>query len=426
MFLSPEWNSAQARCTSETEGDIDVQIRIGSRLISGLALTVALALPAPAATFIIMTSDNPKKPVLLDADSSRGSIKQTGTQSAEITINGPAGTSPKTDKTTITDSFEVAASNGISLSAQGGTTLPFSGPAVIFIDIQSYDYEGDPLTCAEGEISECTLKEAYEGALVKLGTVTWSDGTVDTVYLQPPLKRKKAPSPPAEPAWFGSIVRLSLMFAGPVTPPPGTPVEAVVGLTDLNGNTVGQPVTIPLVAGQIASVDFNANLLASAAGQHVNVVPTISASPNGWLPAVQLTTEIFDSATGIGMVLDNSTGFQDGPSALGPQGLAVGETMRIVATAVAPNSCVATLSFADTKDNRIGSSLVINLPPGQSKLLDLTADSLSIVPGQRVQVRPVLTLPTQAGAPDTTTCAIASEVFDQATGRTRTYQTGLY
>jgi hypothetical protein len=393
---------------------------------SGFALMMALAVPAPAATFIIMTSDNPKKPVMLDADSSRGSIKQTGTQSAEVTIYGPAGTSPKTDKTTITDSFEVAASNGVSLSAQGGTTLPFSGPAVIFIDIQSYDYEGDPLTCAQGEISECSLKEAYEGALVKLGTVTWSDGTVDTVYLQPPLKRKKAPSPPTIPVWFGSIVRFSLMYAGPVTPPPGSPVEAVVGLTDLNGNTVGQPVTIPLVAGQIASVDFNANLLTNAAGQHVNVVPTISASPNGWLPPVQLTAEVFDSATGIGMMLDNSTGFQDDPATLGPQGLAAGETMRIVATAVGPNSCVATLSFADKKGNRIGPSLVLNLPPGQSKPLDLTAESISIAPGQRVQAQPVLTLAGQTGVPNSTSCAVASVVFDQTTGRTRTYQTGLY
>ncbi len=36
--------------------------------ISSLALFMALAVPAPTATFIIMTSDNPKKPVLVAAE----------------------------------------------------------------------------------------------------------------------------------------------------------------------------------------------------------------------------------------------------------------------------------------------------------------------------------------------------------------------
>jgi|SRR5579872_710686 len=398
--------------------------RPGHLAVTSLAVVAAFTLPVRASTFVIIFSDDPKKPVQLDADSSRGSIKQTGTQAAEITINGPAGTTAKGDGQTITDSFQIAASNGPSLSSQGSTTEPFSGPPVMFIDIQSYDYEGDPLTCAEGEIGTCTLKEAYEGALVELGKITWSNGSFDTVYVQAPLKRKKAPTPTPGPAWLGAILRASLEIAGPVTPPPGVPVEAVVSFTDLNGNLVGQPSTVPLVPGQIASVDFNASQLVNAAGQHVNVIPTISASPNGWLPAVQLTTEIFDSATGAGMVLTNAAGFSDIPSTLGTQGLAAGETMRISAIAFPPNPCVATLSFADTNGNRVGSTLSLDLSPGQGKFLDLTAQSLSIGAGQRIQLQPVVTLQTQA--PATTTCSVASEVFDQATGRTRTYQTALY
>ena len=43
------------------------------------------------------------------------------------------------------------------------------------------------------------------------------------------------PSPPHHtiPTWYSSIIRFTLMFAGPVTPPPGSPVEAIVGLVDL-------------------------------------------------------------------------------------------------------------------------------------------------------------------------------------------------
>ncbi len=395
------------------------------------ALTIAIAgvmalAPARAATFIIMTSDNPKAPIYLDADSSRGSVSQTGTQSALITINGPAGTTAKGDGQTITDSFEVAGSNGVSLVAQGSTTEPYSGPPVMFIEIQSYDYEGDPLTCAEGEIGVCTLKEFAQGSIVKLGNIIWSDGSVDTVYLQPPIKREKPPNPPSVPGWLGAILRVSITVAGPITPPPGTPVEAVVGLTDLNGNIVGQPQTVTLIQGQAASVDFNANMLVNAAGQHVDVVPAVSAAPNAFLPPVQLTTGVFDRVTGIGSVLTTSTSVPPELSSMGPQGLAGGQIMRMVVTAFPPAPCAGTLSFADSKGNPIGSTLAVDLPPGQSKFLDLDASTLSLQTGQRIQVQPMLTLQAPIGAAVTTSaspCAAAAEVFDRATGRTLTYQT---
>jgi hypothetical protein len=229
------------------------------------------------------------------------------------------------------------------------------------------------------------------------------------------------PSPPHHtiPTWYSSIIRFSLMYAGPVTPPPGSPVEATVGFVDLNGVTVGQPVTVPVIPGQVTSVDLNSNTFLHVPGQHANVLPLVSAPAGQSLPGFRVTTEVFDGQSGFGALLTTENELGQAPSSLAPQGLAGGQTMRLIATGYPPTACVATLSFADSTGNPIGPALQVNLSPGQSMPLDLNSSVLGLQPGRRIEVQPKVTLQAPVSS-----CGAASEVFDQATGRTWTYQSG--
>jgi hypothetical protein len=227
------------------------------------------------------------------------------------------------------------------------------------------------------------------------------------------------PAPPHHPVptWYPSIIRLSLEFAGPVTPPPGSPVEAIVGFVDLNGVTVGQPVTVAVVPGQVTSVDLNSGTFLHALGQHANVLPVVSAPAGQTLPPLQVTTEVFDGQSGFGALLSTENELAAAPPSLAPQGLAGGQSMRLIATAYPPNACAATLSFADSKGNPTGTSLQVNLRPGQSVPLDFNSSILSLQPGQRIEVQPKVMVQSSGSS-----CGATAEVFDQATGRTWTYQ----
>ena len=92
--------------------------------------------------------------------------------------------------------------------------------------------------------------------------------------------------------------------------------------------------------------------------------------------------------------------------------------MRLIATAFSPNSCAGTLSFTDSKGNPIGPSLQVNLSPGQSVPLDLHGSVLEVHSPQRIEVRPRVTVQ----APGSSAWSQRADVFDQATGRTWTYQ----
>jgi hypothetical protein len=183
---------------------------------------------------------------------------------------------------------------------------------------------------------------------------------------------------------------------------------------------------VPLISGQVASVDFDAISMASAAGRHANVVPVVTVS-GSLLPAVQTTVEVFDKLTGFGGALTTANGAAPPPSQLAPQGLAAGQVMRIAATAGSPNSCNATLRFADKTGAPIGPSLTVNLNPGQSQVLDLDARILGLGLGQRAEIQPLAQISTAVpGAePISSVCSVSSEVFDIITERTWTYQSAF-
>jgi len=245
------------------------------------------------------------------------------------------------------------------------------------------------------------------------------------VYPTATLTITKAVSFPPIPRWTGSIIRGSLTAAGPVTPPPGVPVEAVVGFVDLNGNPIGQFPPVQVTPGQVSPFELDPGTSPVPFGHHTAVVPVVSAPPGQVLPPLQLTTEVLDSLTGFGAVLTTATGLAPPPASFAPQGLAFGQIMRLTATAYPVDPCNATLSFANAQGVPVGPSLTVNLRPGQSQPLDLTSAMLNVPLGKSVVVQPMVALQPIIGvaAPVATpACMVSSDVFDVFTNRTWTYQ----
>lgn len=110
-----------------------------------------------------------------------------------------------------------------------------------------------------------------------------------------------------------------------------------------------------------------------------------------------------------------------GPSQFAMVGIAWGQTLRLNAVAYPPSPCDVQLSFADIAGNPIGSSSTLTLVPGQGAFLDLNANLL-IRPGQRVEVRPVLT-PIPGGV--VAGCGASAEVYDNFFGITQVIAPGL-
>jgi hypothetical protein len=234
----------------------------------------------------------------------------------------------------------------------------------------------------------------------------------------------KAISWPPVPRWLGSLIRASLTVAGPVTPLPGTPVEAIVGFIDVNGNPIGQFPPSLIVPGQVTSFELAPGTSPVALGQHTEVVPVVSAPPGQILPPLQLTVEVLDSLTGFGAFLATSTGLSPPPTSLAPQGVAAGQIMRLTATAFPPNPCYAALSFANNQGVAVGPSMAVTLSPGQSQSIELTSAMLNAPLGKSVEVQPMVALqqPISAAAVLGSACMVASDVFDPVLGRTWTYQ----
>ena len=231
---------------------------------------------------------------------------------------------------------------------------------------------------------------------------------------------------------FGQIIR---EVAGPVVVPPGVPVEVNLGFVDLNGNSIGPSMTKTLTTGETAILDLNVNTLAPQSGQRVEVRPVVTvvsgpAGPNAvsTAPVISLrdVTEVFDAQTGAGTVLVPGEAVFPPSPAFEFQGVAGAETMRLIVSAYPPAPCAATLRFVDDSGSPVGMSMPVNLEPGQTASLDLTANMLGLQPGQRMEIQPIVsTMPSvTSGPPIRSACLGSAEVFDQVTGRTATYQSG--
>lgn len=231
-------------------------------------------------------------------------------------------------------------------------------------------------------------------------------------------------------AFFGpGLSQILHLVAGPITPSPGTPVEAQLGFLDMNGNLIGPTSRVTINPGETQSLDLNASQFVNQFGQRIEVRPVITFLPNpaGAAPAVEqlsASVQILDALSGFGTVLEPLAQPGASASSLVPQILAGGQTMRFNAVAGAANSCTGQISFADNNGSPMGPSMPLNLAPNAGTSLDLNADSLSLKLGQHIEVQPILTVTPQvtAGPPLNSVCLASVEVFDHLSGRTWTYQ----
>jgi hypothetical protein len=231
---------------------------------------------------------------------------------------------------------------------------------------------------------------------------------------------------PLVPIIPSQIVRLTIV-AGPITPPPGVPVEAVLGFLGPDGNPIGPSSQVSLNPGQTASLDLNANALPALAQLgRMEILPVVAppAGSVGFNGEIRSSVEVFDVATGFGSVF--VVGSETLPEApiFAPQALASGQNMRLNVFSVDSTPCVATLGFLDSNGTPIGPTMPVTLSGGQSASLDLNSASLGIPSGApgRIELQPQVTLGSANGS--SVACPASVEVFDNSTGRTRTYQSG--
>jgi hypothetical protein len=234
-------------------------------------------------------------------------------------------------------------------------------------------------------------------------------------------------TPPPWGLGFNQILRV--IVAGPITPAPGTPVEANLSFINLAGITIGPSSLVTVNPGQFVTLDFHANDYLQEIGQRLEVIPVITPAqnPNGpSATSVQASVEIIDVFTGVATVLSPAPLWPPEPitPSMVPQDLAGGQTMRLNVVAFPPAPCMATLSFADKNGNPLGASQPVNVSPGTGAYVDLTADALGLQLGQRLDVQPMVTVTAPIGAAAiSSACQASVEVFDRLSGRTMTYQT---
>jgi hypothetical protein len=171
-------------------------------------------------------------------------------------------------------------------------------------------------------------------------------------------------------------------------------VQAQIGFVNAETGALLGPLT-PITANpgptQLQSVDLNLTPFAGALGQRIEVQPVIVQSPNAAGEAnpgpqqISGTVQMLDALTGFETVLaplaqpGGSVGTNPGPanvSALSPQILAGGQTMRFDVVAAGPDPCVAQVAFNDANGNPLVPSTTVNLPSGTGTTVDLNAEAV--------------------------------------------------
>jgi hypothetical protein len=213
---------------------------------------------------------------------------------------------------------------------------------------------------------------------------------------------------------FGMIgvVRGQTLQINVVAYPP-VPCFAQLGFQNANGTPVGTTLNVTLQAGQSASLAINANTLTTVAGQRVEVLPTVVPIA-GIASSCQASAEIFDNILGITSVLvPGEAGFASSPE-FGMLGVTELQTARLNVVSFPPDPCVGQLSFVNSNGVQVGSTLNVQLAPGQAASLDLPGSTLVTKLGQRAEVQPVVTAPNGG-------CVASTEVYLNGLGATSAY-----
>jgi hypothetical protein len=194
---------------------------------------------------------------------------------------------------------------------------------------------------------------------------------------------------------------------------PPDPCFAKLGFQDVNGNPVGTTLSVSLQAGQSASLAVNANTLSGAIGQRVELLPTVVPTA-GIVNQCDASAEVFDDLLGgSSVVVPGSPGFAPFPE-FGLVGVNVLQTVRLNVVAYPPDPCIGQLSFVNSYGVPVGSTLSVQLNPGQAASLDLPGSTLVTKLGQRAELQPVVTAPNGG-------CIASTEVYNNALGVTTAY-----
>ena len=126
------------------------------------------------------------------------------------------------------------------------------------------------------------------------------------------------------------------------------------------------------------------------------------------------SAEIYDNLLGISSVaVPGVAGFAPSPS-FGMIGVTEFQTVRLNIVAYPPDPCDGQLSFVNAQGAQVGTTLNVQLAPGQAASLDLPGATLVTKPGQRSEVQPVVTAPNGG-------CVASSEVYLNGLGATSVY-----
>jgi hypothetical protein len=192
--------------------------------------------------------------------------------------------------------------------------------------------------------------------------------------------------------------------------PPNPCSPVTLGFQNRNGVAVGPSETTPtLQPGQSVSLALNGNTLVGA-DQRVELLPTVTGLDGAATGASCVASvEVVDNANGVTTVVaPGVVGFPPAP-VFGMLGVTSFQTVRLNVVAFPPDPCIGTISWGDKNGTPIGTSLAVQLSPGDATHLDLPGGGAL---GQRAEVRSVVTV--NGGA-----CIASVEVYSKTNGETR-------
>ena len=186
---------------------------------------------------------------------------------------------------------------------------------------------------------------------------------------------------------------------------PPDPCNTVkIGFQNSSGKAVGPTKTATPAAGHAVSLAYSPTI---AAGKREELLPTVVASPSGsTADGCVATVEVISSGATL-VLVPGAVGYPPDP-VFGMVGVTSLQTVRLNVVAFPPNPCIGTISFADTTGKQIGTSMQVDLNPGQATFLDLPGSSM------RAEVRPAVTVASGA-------CLASAEVYENQTAATAAY-----
>jgi hypothetical protein len=203
---------------------------------------------------------------------------------------------------------------------------------------------------------------------------------------------------------------------------PPDPCNAIIGFLNINGvappNSVAK--TVSLIPGQAAFVDLTAASLGILFGQRREFQPVVTLTPVNDSPSrCAVSAEIIDTASGLSMVAipQPPLSMPNVSPQFGMAGIGLGQVLRLNVVAYPPDPCFGSIGFRDSSGQVLLPGLKnVSLNPGSADFVDLTAASLGVQFGQRMELQPVVMV--TPGPNGASACQASAEVFEVFTSRT--------